>query len=452
MQVQVSAKGGDGYLIGRRQAWFAYVMTIALMIFDYVDRQVIVTLFPHLKAEWGLSDVQLGALVSVVSVTVALFGIPVALIADRFSRVKSIVAMALIWSLATISCMFGSSYAQLIGARAMVGCGEAGYGSVGAAMIATHFPERMRAGLLGGFFASASVGSVLGVVLGGVVAAKWGWQSAFGVVGFPGLILALLYLLVRDYRTPALAAHNISARKTATETARQIAAAIFKPKTTLWVCLGAAAELIVVSTIWAWLPSYLNRHYGMPTDQAAMRAAAVVLAGALGSVFWGAVVDRVGRNGLGRKLYALAALCVLAMLVSMLAFAAPLLGLVASANGQVALVALGIFLATCTVGPASAVVINVIHPSVRATGSSVLSLFQNLFGLAAGPLIAGALSDRFGLDSALIAMPLFCVAAAGFFLLAARTYEADVQRVRAQVVAQNDPEYCTGTLALGPSP
>jgi predicted MFS family arabinose efflux permease len=77
----------DSYLFGPRQAWFAFVMTIGLMIFDYVDRQVIVSLFPHLKAEWSLSDKQLGALVSVVSVTVAIAGIPVALFADRVSRV-----------------------------------------------------------------------------------------------------------------------------------------------------------------------------------------------------------------------------------------------------------------------------------------------------------------------------------------------------------------------------
>ena len=86
--------GTDGFLFGRGAAWFAYGMTIALMIFDYVDRQVIVSMFPFLKAEWNLSDKELGLLVSVISITVAVFGIPVAWIADRVSRVKSIVAMA----------------------------------------------------------------------------------------------------------------------------------------------------------------------------------------------------------------------------------------------------------------------------------------------------------------------------------------------------------------------
>ena len=67
----------------------------------------------------------------------------------------------------------------------MVGLGEAGYGSVGAALIASHFPARMRGALMAAFFACASVGSVLGVMLGGVIAAKWGWKAAFGVVGIP---------------------------------------------------------------------------------------------------------------------------------------------------------------------------------------------------------------------------------------------------------------------------
>ena len=92
----------NGYLFSRGQAWFAFAMTLGLMIFDYIDRQIIVSLFPYLRAEWALSDKQLGSLVSVVSVTVALGALPVALYADRASRVRSIVAMATVWSLATI--------------------------------------------------------------------------------------------------------------------------------------------------------------------------------------------------------------------------------------------------------------------------------------------------------------------------------------------------------------
>ena len=116
-----------------RYAWSVFGVLFALMVVDYVDRQVVVSMFSHLKAQWDLSDSQLGALVSVVSVTVALGAVPLSLLADRWSRVKSIFLMALIWSLATFACAFADSYAQLFAARSVVGLGEAAYGTVGAA-------------------------------------------------------------------------------------------------------------------------------------------------------------------------------------------------------------------------------------------------------------------------------------------------------------------------------
>ena len=413
----------DGYLFSRGQAWFAFGMTLALMIFDYVDRQVIVSLFPYLKAEWNLSDKQLGALVSVVSVTVALGALPVALFADRVSRVKSIVAMATMWSLATISCMWARSYGALVAARAVVGVGEAGYGSVGAALIASHFPSRMRGALLAGFFASASVGSVVGVMLGGLIAARWGWQAAFGVVGVPGLLLALLYLKVRDYETVKLAPALDAKRQSLGEAVKHIVRLLARSRTVLWVCVGGAAQLIVVSALWSWLPSFLNRVHGVAPAQAGVKAALVVLAGAAGSVFWGALVDRVGVRHPRRKLVAMALLCVASMSVLVAAFALAL-----QPSTQFALIALGGFLATCTVGPVSAIVVDVIHPGVRATGLAVLALFQNLLGLAAGPFLAGILSDAWGLVPALTTTPVFALVAAGAFLLAAGSYEADKAR------------------------
>jgi MFS transporter, Spinster family, sphingosine-1-phosphate transporter len=426
--IDARQRGADDYLFGRGPAWFALAMTIALMIFDYVDRQVIVSLFPYLKADWGPSDKQLGALVSVVSITVALGAIPVALFADRASRVKSIVVMAVIWSLATISCMFTRNYSQLLAARSVVGLGEAGYGSVGAALIASHFPSRMRAALLAAFFASASVGSVLGVMLGGLIAARWGWHAAFGVVGFPGLVLALLYLKVRDYRTVELTPALDQATRSMSGVARHIIKILTRSRTMLWVCIGAAAQLIVVSAVWSWLPSFLNRVQGIAPAQAGVRAALVVLAGAIGSVVWGAVVDRAGIRRSRTKFTVLALLCIATLAALVFAFGAPLFGLVLSAPAQFALIALGGFLMTCTVGPVSAIVIDVIHPGVRATGCSVLALFQNLFGLALGPFIAGILSDAWGLESALTVMPAFSALAAIALLVAERSYETDKQR------------------------
>ena len=417
----------DTFLFGRGAAWFAYGMTVALMILDYVDRQVIVSMFPFLKAEWNLSDAELGLLVSVISVTVAVFGIPVAWIADRVSRVKSIVAMAVLWSIACISCMFSQTYTQLLIARAVVGLGEAGYGSVGAAMVAAHFPQRMRAGLLGGFFASASAGSVLGVILGGVIASRFGWQAAFGVVGIPGLIIALLYLFVRDYQTVETRSARTSG---AAPTRRELLGSIFRSWTVRWICIGAAAELISMSALWSWLPSFLNRTYGIAPDKAGIQAALVVLAGALGSLLLGVVVDRAGLRKTGGKFLAVAILSLLSMVTLMFAFGAKHIGIELSQTGQFSAILLGGFLGTCTVGPAAAIVLDVIHPGVRSTGASVLSLFQNLFGLAIGPFVGGLLSDAIGLTNALALTPLTCILAATAFLMARKGYQTGRQHDR----------------------
>jgi MFS family permease len=433
----------DDYLVPRRQAWFAFAMTFALMLFDYIDRQVIVSLFPYLKADWHLSDKQLGGLVSIISLIVAIGSIPVALVADRVSRVKSVFVMATTWSLATISCMFSTSYAQLFAARAVVGAGETGYGSVGAALIASLFPRRLRSALLGAFFGAASLGSVLGVLLGGAIAARWGWHAAFGVVGMPGLLLALLYLMVRDYKTVPLTPRLDRATQSTGAMLAHIARTLLRTRTLLWVCIGAAMQLIVVSAVWSWLPSYLNRIHHVAPERAAVQAALVVLVGALGSFVWGTVVDRVARRQARRKLLALSLLCVATLVVFLFAFGRPW----ATPEAQFRVVLLGGFLMTCTVGVVAAVALDVIHPGVRSTGAAVLSLFQNLLGLAVGPFLAGLLSDWWGLQQAMALIPAFSLLAAAFFGVASFSYEEDMRRVADVRLAADDPAAAPATAA-----
>jgi predicted MFS family arabinose efflux permease len=277
----------------RRYAWSVFAIIFALMVVDYVDRQVVVSMFPHLKAQWDLSDRELGALVSIVSITVALGAVPLSFLADRWSRVKSIFLMAMVWSLATIGAGFAGSYAQLMGARSVVGLGEAAYGTVGMALLASLFPPRMRSTVLGAFLAAGMFGSVLGVMLGGFIADRWGWQAGFGAVGIPGLFLALVFLLVvRDYKTvalPSVSGSNAKPRMTA----RAVIAELLRPRTALITCIGAGLNLLVVSTMYSWLPSYFNRFYGLAPDQAGLKTAIVVLIGGVGALLWSTVADRL---------------------------------------------------------------------------------------------------------------------------------------------------------------
>ena len=407
----------------RRYAWTVFAILCALMVFDYVDRQVVVSMFPHLKAEWSLSDGQLGALVSVVSLTVALGTIPLSLLADRWSRVKSIFLMALVWSSATIACAYASSYGHLLAARSAVGLGEAAYGAAGAALLATLFPARMRSTVLGAFLATALVGSVLGVVAGGVIAERWGWPAGFGAVGVPGLALAVLFVLVvRDYRTVALPKARSADRPAMA--ARAIVAALLKPRTAIVTCIGAGFQLVMVSTTYAWLPSYLNRFYGLAPDQAGLKTGLVVLLSGVGAVVWSVVADRMSSRFPRARLYVPAAAAMLTAIFMCAAFA-----LASPGKTQFALIIAGAVMMTGSIGPVAAVVVDVVHPAVRATAASVLSLTQNLFGLAAGPLLTGFLSDAYGLPFAMSVVPVFCVVAAAVFCIAARTYVADLGRV-----------------------
>lgn len=186
----------EGPPASRGYAWMVFALTFGLMLSDYMSRQVINAIFPSLKAECALSDTQLAALVSVVALTVGVMAFPISLLADRWGRVKSATAMAVLWGLATIACGLSGNFLLMFIARALVGLGEAGYGSAGGAILLSVFPQRLHATVLGAFIAAGLFGSVLGVALGGTIAQNHGWRMAFILVGAGGLILAILYPLV----------------------------------------------------------------------------------------------------------------------------------------------------------------------------------------------------------------------------------------------------------------
>lgn len=130
--------------VPRRYAWVVFALTFGLLISDYMSRQVLNAVFPLLKGEWALSDSQLGLLSGIVALMVGLLTFPLSLLADRFGRVRSLVLMAVLWSLATLGCALAENYPQMFVARFLVGVGEAAYGSVGIAVVVAVFPRDMR--------------------------------------------------------------------------------------------------------------------------------------------------------------------------------------------------------------------------------------------------------------------------------------------------------------------
>jgi MFS family permease len=428
MELRIEAShrpAADDYLVSRPYAWFVFALTILLMLFDFIDRQIIVSMFPFIKAQWSLSDTQLGALLSVVSMTVGLCALPVALIADRWSRVKSVFLMAAGWSLGTIACAFTANYSQLFAARAVVGVGEAGYLPVGGALLSSLFPARMRALILAAFTSAAAIGAVLGVLLGGFLAVRYGWQAAFGIVGVPGLVVAVLYLVfVRDYQTVPLYARSDASGRSRPGIGG-MAAELFRARSMVATYVGQALQLFFVSTLFAWLPSFFNRALGLPPDQAGVRAAVILIVGSLAGIAWGHFADRLGARSQRNKLRVMAFVS-----FASCAVLAPTFGLMEPGLAQFVMIAVGTIFITGTTGTASAVLIDVVHPGLRATAVGMLAFVQNIFGMAAGPVVSGALSDAFGLTVALAVVPVFGLLAAIAFMVGSRSFEHDLAAAR----------------------
>lgn len=108
--------------VSHSYAWVVFALTFGLLLSDYMSRQVLNAVFPLLKAEWSLSDTQLGSLSGVVALMVGLLTFPLSLLADRWGRVKSLVLMAALWNVATLGCAIAASYGQIFAARCWRGC------------------------------------------------------------------------------------------------------------------------------------------------------------------------------------------------------------------------------------------------------------------------------------------------------------------------------------------
>ena len=176
--------------------WVVFALAFALLLSDYMSRQVLAAVFVPLGQELHLDKAQQGSLISVVALMVGLLTLPVSILADRWGRVRSLVLMAVLWSVATLACAFAQNYEQLLAARFVVGVGEAAYGSVGIALVLSLFAPRVHAALSASFMAGGSFGTMVGTGLGGLIAVHFGWRWSLGAMAVLGLLLVAVFKLV----------------------------------------------------------------------------------------------------------------------------------------------------------------------------------------------------------------------------------------------------------------
>jgi MFS family permease len=400
-------------------AWVVFALTFGLLISDYMARQVLNAVFPLLKTEWALSDAQLGLLSGVVAIMVGLLTFPLSLVADRWGRVKSLTAMAVLWSLATLLCSVAGNYEQMLAGRVLVGVGEAAYGSVGIAVVVSVFPKRLRATLSAAFMAGGLLGQVLGVGIGGAVAATHGWRMAFMVIALSGLALAVLYPLLVGEKKLARIAEAAGQQPYERKRAFPKLGSLFAGRTIKCVYAGSGLQLFVAGALPAWLPTYFNRYYDLPIDKAGSLAALFLAICGVGMVVCGVVSDRLFSQPEQRLRLAVGYSLACALLLSAALMLPP-------GSAQLIVIGLAIFLAAGTTGPAGAMVAGLTPAAIHGTAFATLTLANNFLGLAPGPIVTGWLADQIGLLEALRWLPLASIAAALVFLCARQSSRAKI--------------------------
>lgn len=398
--------------------WVVFALSFGLLMSDHMARQVLAAVGPQIKSEWALSDAELASLSSVVALAVGLLTLPLSYLADRFGRVKSLVAMASLWSLATLAGAWAENYQQMLMARVLVGVGEAAYGSVGIAVVLAVFPVHMRATLSSSFLAGSIVGQMAGVVLGAQIAETHGWRMSFAAIGIFGLILALIYsLVVREDQIGALPERK---RQNWRDLLRQLFGRPLLPLT----YFSGGIQLYCTGALAVFLPVLLTRQYGLALDAAGRVTGIFLLICAVGMVACGIVTDRMSR----RDPQTTPKLSIGFSLFSALLFT----GAFFSPPGTVQLILIGgaLLVVAGITGVTGSMVANTTPSDIHSTSMAVLALAYNLLGLAPGPMITGWLSDNYGLLDALKFMPVPCLLSAAAMACASRYYAAEMAAKR----------------------
>ncbi len=415
-----------GYLYPKGYSNYIFALLFLLYLFDYTDRLVVTSLFPFIQEDWHLTDAQLGSLVSAVYWSIVALTFPISLLVDRWSRRRTIGLMAVVWSVATAACAFTGNFFALFTARLFIGVGEAGYAPGGYAMISGMYPRERHGWMMGLWNASIPLGSAIGVALGGVIATHFGWRHAFGLVAIPGFIVALLFFMIKDYKTVGLVKEKETATKEKTREKmnfRDIVREFTTKPALLFTYLGITATVFVTTSLLTWLPTYFNRVQNISEAQAGTKASLVMLLAIVGAPLGGFIADKWRKREIRSSLFYPALATLMSAILVVLAFV-----FLSGTAQYIALLFLGISVTSFIPG-ASAVTQELIHPGLRATSYAIAVIIQNLLGASTAPIVIGMVSDRTDIQTAMAILPIPLLLATAFFFAASMYYKRDLAKV-----------------------
>ena len=405
-------------------------MLMVVCVVNFVDRQILAILAPSIREDLGLSDTQIGALSGVAfGIFYATLGIPIARLADRYSRVNIISICLAFWSLMTALSGLAQNFLHLLIARIGLGIGEAGSAPPSHSLIADYFAPEKRATAIGIYALGIPIGSLLGNFAGGWINEFFGWRNAFFLVGVPGIILAIILKLTvseppRGYSEKCPAPVN-----------RVPFADVIR---TMWgfrsfrfIALGTGAQAFVAFGSIAWMPSFLVRAHDMSIGEVGTALGVIIgLFGGAGTLLSGFIGDKLGARDVRWYMLVPAWAFLISVPTGAAVFLADDLWMV------LAIYTLPAFLVNLNIGPTFAMAQTLAPLAMRAAASALLLFIASIIGLVFGPTTIGILSDVLqatwqmndieSLRWSLLLCNLVYLASFFFYFRASRTLKGDL--------------------------
>lgn len=392
-----------------RRPWTILGLLTGVNLLNYLDRLVLSAVLPRVQAELGLSNFAGGLLATVFLVgyfaTAPVFGA----LGDRVARKGLIAIGILVWSLATIASGLATGALSLLAARALVGVGEASYTTLAPTIIDDITPMSRKGTALAIFYIATPLGGALGYVVGGLVEARYGWRSALFVAGGPGIVLALVCLLIAE---PARAPRTDKPR-VLHDVRTLVTVPVYRK-----AVLGFIAYTAAIGAFSFWAPKFLDARYHLGLAVAnTIFGAITVAAGVLGTLAGGAWADRIQRTtGAGDPAASLGALLRICAIGS--AIGAPLaVAGFSSPSAAVFFVVIfacifSLFLIT---SPLNAVCLQSVPGELRASAMALQILAAHLLGDLWSPAAVGLLADHLRIEIAMQFLPIAVAASAALW-------------------------------------
>jgi MFS family permease len=413
------------YTPRQRKGFIAVLFLVSAS--QFFDHSVISVLFEPIKREFHVSDKMLGLLGGFCfSVFYVAVGVPVARWADRGNR-RTVISVALmVWSAMTLLSGLSQTFWQLALARVGVGAGESGGIPPAQSLIVDYFPPHQRGMAIAIFTGGQTAGNLLGLAVGGSIAAVYGWRSALLFGGLAGIALAWTVTLT-------LAEPRMVLGYPRTDPSLKDTLATFL---TLWrkrsyryALIGFVMYFLFVYGTLGFGPSFLIRILHASLGQASVTYGIVAAAGSLvGFLGGGWLVDRLSARDIRWLAWMMAVACAIAGPLYAVAFAVHDLWVF------MALAFVGAIVLAAGVPSAFTSIHAVCGGSRRAIAIAMVFFSATLLGGGFGPLLSGALSDTLaqaygveGLRYALITMSALAPVSAFAFYCCGKTMPKDLE-------------------------